>query len=149
MVDLLWWHWLALSALLVVAEFTAAKTSVLWWALATFLVGVVVLLWPGAMAAGIQIALWLVLSALSAVAWYRLIRPRLLSGATIDLARDNAIGEAGRVVAVTPSGKISVDFEHPVVDSNRWQCLCDQPVAEGDTVHIMCFEGDIPVVVRL
>ena len=74
-IQLLYWHWLVIGMLLVVAEIFIPSFTVLWFGLGALVVGLVEMVAPMSMTT--QILLWTVSSVLFAVGWFKVIKPKM------------------------------------------------------------------------
>ena len=147
-IQLLYWHWLVLGMLLVVAEIFVPSFTVLWFGLGALLVGVVEMVVPMSMT--IQVLVWTVSSVFFAVGWFKLIKPKMTAANQDSQAQQSAIGESGLVVKLpTESTLGTMRFSTPILDRDEWQFSCDVTVELGDRLHIQEISGQTLVVVRL
>ena len=147
-IQLLYWHWLVLGMLLVVAEIFVPSFTVLWFGLGALLVGVIEMVVPMSMT--IQILLWTVSSVFFAVGWFKLIKPKMTAANQDSQSQQSAIGESGLVVKLpTESTLGTMRFSTPILDRDEWQFSCDVTVELGDRLHIQEISGQTLVVVRL
>jgi len=147
-IQLLYWHWLVLGMLLVVAEIFVPSFTVLWFGLGALLVGVVEMVVPMSMT--IQVLLRTVSSVFFAVGWFKLIKPKMAAANQDSQAQQSAIGESGLVVKLpTESTLGTMRFSTPILDRDEWQFSCDVTVELGDRLHIQEISGQTLVVVRL
>ena len=66
------------------------------------------------------------------------------------IARESAIGEAGKVIQVPISERRGmVRFTTPVLGSDEWEFICEQDVSIGDRVFVKEFSGNTLIVVKL
>ena len=147
-IQLLYWHWLVLGMLLVVAEIFVPSFTVLWFGLGALLVGVIEMVVPMSMT--IQVLVWTVSSVFFAVGWFKLIKPKMTAANQDSQAQQSAIGESGLVVKLpTESTLGTMRFSTPILDRDDWQFSCDVTVELGDRLHIQEISGQTLVVVRL
>ena len=147
-IQLLYWHWLVLGMLLVVAEIFVPSFTVLWFGLGALLVGVIEMVVPMSMT--IQVLVWTVSSVFFAVGWFKLIKPKMTAANQDSQAQQSAIGESGLVVKLpTESTLGTMRFSTPILDRDEWQFSCDVTVELGDRLHIQAISGQTLVVVRL
>jgi|TARA_B100000768_G_scaffold100106_1_gene93194 hypothetical protein len=147
-IQLLYWHWLVLGMLLVVAEIFVPSFTVLWFGLGALLVGVIEMVVPMSMT--IQVLVWTVSSVFFAVGWFKLIKPKMTAANQDSQAQQSAIGESGLVVKLpTESTLGTMRFSTPILDRDEWQFSCDVTVELGDRLHIQEISGQTLVVVRL
>ena len=147
-IQLLYWHWLVIGMLLVVAEIFIPSFTVLWFGLGALLVGVIEMVVPMSMT--IQVLVWTVSSVFFAVGWFKLIKPKMTAANQDSQAQQSAIGESGLVVKLpTESTLGTMRFSTPILDRDEWQFSCDVTVELGDRLHIQEISGQTLVVVRL
>ena len=147
-IQLLYWHWLVLGMLLVVAEIFVPSFTVLWFGLGALLVGVIEMVVPMSMT--IQVLVWTVSSVFFAVGWFKLIKPKMTAANQDSQAQQSAIGESGLVVKLpTESTLGTMRFSTPILDRDEWQFSCDVTVELGDRLHIQEISGQTLMVVRL
>lgn len=139
--NILWWHWLVLGLVLIGLELVVPSFTIVWFGLGAVLVGVFTALLPG-FTLPAQILTWTVVSALLTFAWFRFFKQksRTVSGT----AKDGVIGETGLVVrGAGPYEKGRVRFQLPLLGSDEWPCMADEPLQVGDRVRVMDLEGHV------
>ena len=147
-IQLLYWHWLVLGMLLVVAEIFVPSFAILWFGLGALVVGFVEMFVPMSMT--VQILLWTVSSVLFAVGWFKAIKPKMAAANQNKQSQQSAIGESGLVIKLpTESTLGSMRFSTPVLDCDEWYFKCDTKVELGDRLHIQEISDQTLVVVRL
>ncbi len=143
----LWWHWMALGLLLVLAELVVPSFTIFWFGLGAALTGLVLLFFPGLSLTG-QLALFALFSAICTLLWFRVIKPRMADRSTAGMGREAVVGELGTVIkaAATPLDKGRVRFVVPVLGSEEWPCICRVPLRAGDQVRVTGIEGHVLTV---
>ena len=130
-IQLLYWHWLVIGMLLVVAEIFIPSFTVLWFGLGALVVGLVEMVAPMSMTT--QILVWTVSSVLFAVGWFKVIKPKMAAANQNKQSRQSAIGESGLVIKLPSESTLgTMRFSTPVLDCDEWQFSCDVPVELGD-----------------
>lgn len=146
--DLLFWHWLVLGMVLVVAEMFVPTFFILWFGFGALIVGLVEIYAP--MPTSIQILLWTVSSVLFALLWFKVIKPKMALSNLGPEAQKSAIGQSGLVTKPpTASTQGLIRFTTPVLDKDEWSFTCETEVSLGDRLHIESFEGNSLVVAKL
>ena len=74
--QLLYWHWLVLGMLLVVAEIFIPSFTIFWFGLGALVVGLIMLALKLSFTA--QILIWTVSSVLFTVLWFQYFKPRMI-----------------------------------------------------------------------
>ena len=147
--QMLYWHWLVFGVALMVLEIFLASFVVLWFGIGAIIVGLSQWLFP-ALPVAAQLLIWLLASSAMAVGWFRCIKPRMPDKTTAGVARESLIGESGQVIKVPVNGgRGRVRFSVPVLGSDEWEFICEEPVALGDRVRIREFSGNTLIVARV
>lgn len=146
--EMLYWHWLVLGLLLIVAEIFVPSFTILWFGLGALVVGVLALMVK--ISFSVQVLLWTISSVLFTVLWFKLLKPKMEDRNNSGLARESAIGEAGQVIKL-PAGQTNgkLRFTTPILGEDEWEFNCDTEVALGDRLHIKEISGNVLVVAKL
>ena len=143
-----YWQWLAFGMLLVIAEMFVPGFTIFWFGLGAFIVAGILWLAPEVDFAW-QLFIWAVASALFTFLWFRYFKGMMPDRTKAGVGKEAIIGEAGRVIQVPEEGRHGmVRFATPVLGSDEWQFVCEQPVAVGDRVHVMDISGNTLIVER-
>lgn len=135
-----WWHWIVLGIALVIAELAVPAFFVIWFGLGALLVGVSLFLVPG-LGATVQVSLWVLASVAMVVLWFRMFK-RGDYKTRIGQSDGDTIGEIGLVSkAGAPFVRGKVRFQKPLLGSEEWECVVDEPVAVGERVRVVAVEG--------
>lgn len=135
-----WWHWVVLGIALVIAELAVPAFFVIWFGLGALLVGLSLLLLPG-LGVTAQVSLWILASLAMVVLWFRVFK-RSDHKTRIGLSDGDTIGEIGLVSkAAAPFERGKVRFQKPLLGSEEWECVVDEPVAVGERVRVVAVEG--------
>ena len=146
--EMLYWHWLVLGLLLIVAGIFVPSFTILWFGLGALVVGVLARMVK--MSFSVQVLLWTISSVLFTVLWFKLLKPKMEDRKNSGLARESAIGEAGQVIKL-PAGQTNgkLRFTTPILGEDEWEFNCDTEVALGDRLHIKEISGNVLVVAKL
>ena len=146
--EMLYWHWLVLGLVLIVAEIFIPSFTILWFGLGALVVGVAALLFE--IPFSIQVLIWTVFSVLFTVLWFKLVKPKMVGSSNSQAARESAIGESGQVIKL-PAGdtKGKLRFSTPVLGEDEWEFSCEAEVDLGDRLHIQEISGNVLVVAKL
>jgi membrane protein implicated in regulation of membrane protease activity len=144
--DLQYWHWLVFGMILIIAEIFIPSFTIVWFGLAALAVGALVWLAP-AVSLTMQLLLWAIFSALLATFWFVVMKPRMLDKTRAGMSREALLGETGQVIR-TPEGdrRGVVRFSKPLLGSDEWSFICDEPLQLGDRVQIRDVSGNTLVV---
>ncbi|MEZ4598353.1 MAG: NfeD family protein [Syntrophotaleaceae bacterium] len=147
---ILWWHWLALGLLLVLAELVVPSFTIFWFGLAAALTGLLLLPFPG-MPLAAQLGFFALFSTLCTLLWFRLLRPRMVNESAFGKSRDEIVGEPGIVIrdAAIAGDKGRCRFAVPLLGREEWPCVCSGPLRLGDQVRVTGVEGQVLRVEKL
>ena len=141
-----YWHWMVLGAALILSEIFLASFTVLWFGLGAITVGLIMLLLPD-LSLGAQILIWAVGSVGFTIAWFKVLKPRMIDKTPAGISREAALGETGQVIkAPIADVRGVVRFTLPVMGDDEWEFICEQNVRLGDKVSIIDFSGNTLVV---
>lgn len=145
--ELVWWHWAVAGIVLMLAELAIPAFVLIWFGLGALLVALPVALLPDFGLTG-QLALWLALSLLLIVLWFRVFKPGVHK-TTVGMSAPGVVGEIGLLVrAVAPFERGEVRFQKPLLGADVWPCIADEALAAGDRVKVLAVEGSILKVGR-
>ncbi len=144
------WMWFVLGLVLIVAEIFTLSFASLWFGFAAVVVSVIVWLFPMAMPTWqSQAVLWLIVSSVSVVAWFKLVEPAWKRQQTqTGLGGGVIIGEIGMIVRQPLADQPgTVRFRVPKVGATEWQCRSYQDKIEvGDRVMVTNILGNELIV---
>ena len=146
--EMLYWHWLVLGVVLVLAEIFIPSFTILWFGLGALVVGVVALLFE--IPLSVQVLIWTLFSVLFTVLWFKWVKPMMVDSSNSQAARESAIGESGQVIKL-PAGDTRgrLRFSTPILDKDEWEFICETDVALGDRLHIQQISDDVLIVAKL
>jgi membrane protein implicated in regulation of membrane protease activity len=146
--EMLYWHWLVLGVVLIVAEIFIPSFTILWFGLGALVVGVAALFFD--IPLSMQVLVWTLFSVLFTLLWFKWVKPLMVDSSNSQLARESAIGESGQVIKL-PAGdtKGRLRFTTPILGEDEWEFSCDSEVALGDRLYIQEIAGDVLVVGKL
>ena len=140
------WHWLVLGFVLLIVEMFVPTFASLWFGAAAIIVAA--LLWLIPIPVSVQIIIWLVLSTIFLVAWFKFIKPLSVDRTKAGLGGSVIIGETGMIiVAPQPERAGMVRFSVPIVGAAEWMCRTrGEQVAVGDRVVVTDIVGNELIV---
>ena len=140
------WHWFVLGVLLILSELVLPAFAALWFGIAAIMVGVLLWLFP-MMGFTTQLVIWIVLSVLCTLLWFKFIKPLSTDKTKAGLSREATIGQVGMVIQIhMEHDLITVRFPMPVLGSDEWNCRSLEPVRVGDRVRVVDILGNELVV---
>ncbi len=142
------WHWLILGMVLVMVEIFIPSFTVFWFGLGAFVVALMLWFAPDT-ALSLQFFIWAVSSAIFTVLWFKFFKRFMPDRTKAGVARESVLGESGQVV------KVPIDRQHglvrfttPVLGSDEWSFICDEPVDLGERVFVKEISGNTLVVMK-
>ncbi|MCG2633701.1 MAG: NfeD family protein [Gammaproteobacteria bacterium] len=144
--QLLYWHWVLIGLVLIIAEIFLPSFTALWFGLGALLVGGIVWLAPG-LNLQLQMLIWAIGSSLFTFLWFRYLRPRMADHTKAGISREAILGQSGQVLRV-PEGEQRglVRFSTPLLGDDEWAFICNDPVASGDRVYVTDVSGNTLIV---
>lgn len=136
------WHWFVLGVLLVIAEMFLMSFAALWFGVAAMMVSFLLWLFPD-MGLTTQVIVWVVLSVIITLLWFKFIKPLSIDKTKAGLSREATLGQIGMVIATGLDHEhITVRFSLPVLGSDEWKCRCSAAVQVGDRVRVVDILGN-------
>ncbi|WP_326519008.1 NfeD family protein [Acinetobacter sp. CAAS 2-6] len=140
------WHWVLLGIVLMLSELVIPAFASLWFGIAALMVAVLFWLFP-MMSLSTQLIMWIILSILSTLLWFKFIKPLSIDKTKAGLPREATIGQVGMVIETgLAHEQIKVRFPMPVLGSDEWICRSLTPVQVGDRVRVVDILGNDLVV---
>lgn len=143
---MLYWHWLTLGLILILAELFIPSFTIFWFGLGALLVGALVWMVPD-LPLTWRIFIWAIASCLFTFLWFKLLRPYMTDRTKAGISREAVLGECGQVIAVPhESRRGMIRFTTPLLGANEWPFICEQEVSVGDRVFIKEVSGNTLIV---
>ncbi len=148
--ELAWWHWVALGLALIGSELLVPAFYLIWFGLGALMTGMVAAMVHLGLTG--QLILWSVASTAMVVAWLRFFRnpDRTHAGQ----AKEGALGVVGLVTR--PVGELGqgvgqgeILFQRPVLGSDRWPVVADQPIPAGAKARVVDVLGQTLKIEKL
>ena len=140
------WHWLVLGFVLLIVEMFVPTFASLWFGGAAIIVAALAWLLP--ISVSMQIIIWLVLSAIFLLAWFKFIKPLSVDRTKAGLGGSVIIGETGMIIVAPQLERAGVvRFSVPIVGAAEWMCRTSgEQVAVGDRVIVTDIVGNELIV---
>lgn len=141
------WHWAVIGMLLMIGELFIPSFAMLWFGVSALVTAL--LLWAVPMGLLSQVAIWLGLSIVACILWFRLIQPRIKTRTKAGLGGSVIVGEIGMIVSpVLANGLGVVRFSVPKVGAAEWVCrtLDGRPIEMGTRVIVTAVMGNELIV---
>ncbi|WP_163597924.1 NfeD family protein [Moraxella catarrhalis] len=142
------WHWAVIGMLLMTGELFIPSFAMLWFGVAALVTAL--LLWAVPMGLLSQVVIWLGLSIVVCILWFRLIQPRIKTRTKAGLGGSVIVGEIGMIVSpVLTNGLGVVRFSVPKVGAAEWACrtLDGRPIEVGTRVIVTAVMGNELIVI--
>jgi membrane protein implicated in regulation of membrane protease activity len=147
--ELVYWHWIVLGIVLMLAEIFIGSFFIFWFGAAAVVVGLSLTIAPS-FSASTQLIFWTLLSLVFAVAWFRFLKPLSKDVTKAGLSREALIGEIGQVLSVPNGDKRGmVRFPAPLLGSDEWLIMSQDSLSIGDRVSVKDVSGNSLIVVRV
>ncbi|MEN6669502.1 NfeD family protein [Psychrobacter sp. B38] len=150
MMETLWmiepWHWLVLGFILLIIEMFVPTFASLWFGAAAIIVAALTWLLP--ISISVQIIIWLILSAVFLVVWFKFVQPLSVDRTKAGLGGSVIIGETGMIVIPPQSDRAGVvRFSVPIVGAAEWMCrTTGEVIAVGERVIVTDIVGNELIV---
>jgi membrane protein implicated in regulation of membrane protease activity len=145
--ELVWWHWAVGGIALILAELAIPSFVLIWFGLGALVVAL--LLGVASVGLTVQLAVWLIVSLLLVVGWFKIFKPTMHK-TRIGMSDANVIGEIGMLVHdVAPFAKGQVRFQKPILGADVWECIADEAISSGERVRVLGVEGSFLKVGRV
>ncbi|TCM65197.1 hypothetical protein EC844_11535 [Acinetobacter calcoaceticus] len=136
------WHWFALGIVLMLSELILPAFAALWFGIAAVLVSIIFLIFPW-MSFSAQVVLWIILSIVCTVLWFKFIKPLSIDKTKAGMSREATIGQIGMVIQTgLDHDQIRVRFTLPVLGTDEWNCRTLSPVQVGDRIIVTDILGN-------
>ena len=145
-IELLYWHWILLGIILMISEIFLASFFVIWFGTAAVVTGLLVFFMP-TLTPALQVFIWGILSTLSALIWFKYLKPQAIDKFNAGLSKDSFAGEVGQVLKA-PEGKErgKLRFPAPVSGNDEWLIVSSDKLTAGDRVHVTGLSGSALIV---
>ena len=144
--DLQYWHWLVFGMVLIIAEVFIPSFTIFWFGLGALAVGGLLWIVP-TMNLTAQVLLWTLFSSLLTAFWFLVMKPRMQDKTRAGMSREALLGETGQVIRVPEGDRRGlVRFSKPLLGSDEWSFISDDPVSLGDRVQIRDVSGNTLIV---
>ncbi len=130
-----YWHWMVLGMGLVASEILVPRYIMLWFGASAVAVGLILAVVP--LSFPIQLLIWVLLSGVDLFIWFRFVQPRMKTKSLSVAARKEIVGQEGVVISKADKfGHGTLKFPQPLMDSDEWAFICDDPIEIGDTLRV-------------
>ena len=144
--DIAYWHWLIFGLLLGIVEIMSFSFVALWFGISAIIVGLLLLVIDFSLT--VQLLIWIVLSIIIIVVWFKWVYPRIKNKDFSAVSRESMIGQIGTVISYNSAheGRGTLRFSAPILGNDEWQFICTENVNVGDRVIVREFSGNSLIV---
>lgn len=137
------WHWLVMGVALVILEMFVPTFALLWFGVSAMVVALLLWLLPGLGLTG-QVLIWLGLSSLLCLLWFKWLKPRMTHRSIADdVSREAIVGQIGLLIVAPLTDRAGmVRFAVPHLGSTEWPCRSLSALAVGDRVQVVDILGN-------
>lgn len=140
------WHWLVLGMALLAIEMFVPIFTALWFGVAALVVGILLWFMPNWSPAG-QMLTWGILSIVSALLWFKYLKPLSVDRTKAGLSREAVIGQVGFITVIPQDSQVgTVRFSLPVLGDDEWLCRSEEQLELGERVRVIDILGNELVV---
>lgn len=144
--ELLYWHWMILGMVLILAEIFIGSFFIFWFGAAAIVVSLLMIPFP-AISEVAQIIIWTFSSTVFVIGWFKFLKPLSTDNTKAGLSREALLGEMGQVLSA-PNGEKRgrVRFPVPLLGSDEWLIISQDVLAIGDRVSVVDLSGNSLIV---
>ncbi len=141
-----YWHWLVLGLVLIALEIFTAGFVLLWLGASALVVGVLSFLFD--LSVSLELLIWTVLSVAELFIWFRFIQPRFRDKTLSGMSKEAVVGQVGLVIQANLGERGRLRFSMPLLGSDEWTFICNEPLSVGDRVSVIDVSGNTLVVAK-
>ena len=143
---IVYWYWLVLGMLLIIAEIFIPSFTVFWFGLGALIVALILWLLPD-MAVSWQLFVWAIASIVFTLLWFKFFKPLMTDRTKAGISKEAVLGESGQVIKIPQQDRRGiVRFATPLLGADEWPFICQQAVASGDRVFVKEVSGNTLIV---
>lgn len=144
-----YWHWIVFGLVLACGELLLPSFILLWFGISAILVGVLLLLQPVSVTA--QLLIWVVLALINVWLWFKWITPRFKTESLSGMAMESMLGRTAIVITCDGAHegrRGMLRFSMPVLGSDEWHFIAEEPVEPGMRVVVREFSGNALIITK-
>ena len=136
---ILWWHWIVLGVILLIAEMSIGTFFLLGLGLAAILVGIIDVMMDTSFT--VELSIWMVLSILAIGAWFKWFREEPITDSGQSNYRLDTLGVV--LEDIQPHSRGKVKFDTPVLGNTHWHAIATVDIDQGTRVEIVQINGQL------
>ncbi len=137
--SVLWWHWIVFGIVLLILEMNTGTFFMLGLGIAAIFVGIIDVTVGTSFA--IELAIWIVLSVLAIMAWFRWFREKPVTDSGQSNYRLDTLGTV--VEDIQPHSRGKVIFDTPVLGNTSWHATSKVDIDKNTRVKIVEINGQL------
>lgn len=142
------WYWLVFGVALMTAEMFVPTFALLWFGASAVIISL--LAYTTQLSVFVLTLLWLLLSTVFCVLWFRFVKPLTIHRTKAGLGAGVIVGEMGLLIIAPTLGQAGrVRFSIPKAGATEWACRStDDTIKVGDRVLVTAVLGNELVVTK-
>ena len=141
----LWWHWIVLGILLLIAEMSTGTFFMLGLGVAAIMVGVLDSLFQTSFT--VELSIWMILSLLAIAAWFKWFKADPITESGQSNYRLDTLGTVQEDIQPHSRGKVK--FDTPVLGNTVWHATAKIDIEKNTRVQIVHINGQLIEVKNL
>lgn len=137
--SVLWWHWIVFGIVLLILEMNTGTFFMLGLGIAAIFVGIIDVTVGTSFA--IELAIWIVLSVLAIMAWFKWFREKPVTDSGQSNYRLDTLGTV--VEDIQPHSRGKVIFDTPVLGNTSWHATSKVDIDKNTRVKIVEINGQL------
>jgi len=136
---ILWWHWIVLGVILLIAEMSIGTFFLLGLGIAAILVGIIDVQFDTSFT--VELAIWMVLSILAIGIWFKWFREEPVTESGQSNYRLDTLGTVQEDIHPHSRGKVK--FDTPVLGNTYWHATSKAVIDTNTRVKIVQINGQL------
>ena len=135
----LWWHWIVLGVILLIAEMSIGTFFLLGLGVAAILVGIIDVMMGTSFT--VELAIWMGLSIIAIWVWFKWFREEPVTDSGQSNYRLDTLGVV--MEDIQPHSRGKVKFDTPVLGNTNWHAISTVDIDAGTRVKIVQINGQL------
>lgn len=136
---ILWWHWIILGILLLIAEMNTGTFFMLGLGIAAVLVGIIDVMFETSFT--VELTVWMFFSLLAIAAWFKWFKEAPLTQSGQSNYRLDTLGTVQEEIHPHSRGKVK--FDTPVLGNTIWHATAKVDIDQDSRVQIVQISGQL------
>ena len=137
--SVLWWHWIVFGIILLILEMSTGTFFMLGLGIAAIIVGIIDTQLNTSFT--VELSIWMVLSILAIVAWFKWFREPPLTDSGQSNYRLDTLGIV--MEDIQPHSRGKVTFDTPVLGNTSWHAISKVDIDKDTRVQIVQINGQL------